>query len=251
MKTSLNYKILFWILFIITWYLMGRVIHSNLILPYPHKVLYKIIDLLKNPYFYQHLIATMLRGIMGLLLALIFGLIFGIIKNPYVYNSIRSIIDLFQSNPLIVWITLALFWFGFGDKTIIFIVFVVLFPNFYLNTYNAIKNMPREYIELFKIYPVCKKKYFLKFLIPYLKPFLLPSFAISIVSSFKISAMAEFFSGEKGIGFLISYAKTFLNVEEVYAYALFLFLLSKSSEFIFQRTGFLRESVKNGFFKTN
>lgn len=247
MKNSLGYKLLFWIGFILIWYLMGKVINSELILPLPHKVFYKFFELLKNTSFYYNLLITIFRGTVGLLLALVLGIIIGYIKNPYFYNAIRNIIDIFQSNPIIVWITIALFWFGFGDKTIIFTVFIVLFPNFYLVTYNAIKNIPREYIELFKIYPISKKDYLFKFLIPYLKVFILPNLAISTISSFKITAMAEFFSGEKGIGFLLSYAKTLLNIEEVYAYALCLFLLSKFFEFIFRKIGLLKESKNYDF----
>lgn len=247
MRNSLSYKLSFWIGFILIWYLMGMVINSELILPLPHKVFYKFAELLRNSSFYYNLLTTIFRGVIGLFLALVLGVMIGFIRNPYFYNAIRNIIDIFQSNPIIVWITIALFWFGFGNKTIIFTVVIVLFPNFYIVTYNAIRNIPNEYIELFKIYPISKKNYLFKFLIPYLKVFLLPNFAISTISAFKITAMAEFFSGEKGIGFLLSYAKTLLNIEEVYAYALCLFLLSKSFELIFQKIGLLKENKNYDF----
>lgn len=251
MKNSLIYKILFWIIFIFLWSLIGKSLNSPVILPLPYKVFLKISELLKDSSFYTHLIITIFRSLIGLILALILGLMLGFIKNLYIYISIRNIIDLFQSNPLIVWITIALFWFGFGNKSIIFTVFIVLFPNFYIPVYNAINHIPREYKELFKIYPIPKKKYLTKFLIPYLKPFLLPNLAISIISSFKITAMAEFFSGENGIGFLLSYAKTFLNTEEVYAYAVLLFLLSKFFELIFKKLGLLQVKERYDFSETN
>nr|WP_276898904.1 ABC transporter permease subunit [Dictyoglomus thermophilum] len=247
MRNSLVFKISFWIIFIFIWYLMGSAINSKLILPLPHKVLYKVLELFSERNFYHHLFITLLRSIGGFILALFLGFLLGCIKNKFLYSAIRNIIDIFQSNPLIVWITIALFWFGFGNKTIVFTVFIVLFPNFYLITYNAINNIPKEYIELFKIYPISRKKYLTKFLIPYLKPFLLPTLANSIISSLKITAMAEFLSGESGIGFLLSYAKTFLNTEEVYAYAVILFVFSKILEFIFIRLGILKGDRNYGF----
>ncbi len=247
MKNSLIFKLIFWIFFIIIWYLMGSAINSNLILPLPHKVFYKVLDLFEYKDFYSHLFITLIRSILGLFIALFLGFLLGFIKNKFFYSTIRNVIDIFQSNPLIVWITIALFWFGFGNKTIIFTVFIVLFPNFYLVTYNAINNIPKEYLELFKIYPISRKNYLTKFLIPYLKPFILPNLANSIISSLKITAMAEFLSGESGIGFLLSYAKTFLNTEEVYAYAVILFVLSKILELIFIKSGILKGDKNYGF----
>ncbi|MGC8930954.1 MAG: ABC transporter permease [Dictyoglomus sp.] len=247
MRNSLLFKLIFWISFIIIWYLMGTIINSNLILPPPHKVLYKFLDLFKHKDFYSHLFITFIRSTLGLFIALFSGFLLGYIKNKFFYSTIRNIIDIFQSNPLIVWITIALFWFGFGNKTIIFTVFIVLFPNFYLVTYNAINNIPKEYLELFKIYPISRKNYLIKFLIPYLKPFILPNLANSTISSLKITAMAEFLSGESGIGFLLSYAKAFLNIEEVYAYAVILFILSKILELIFIKSGILKGDKNYGF----
>uniref|UniRef100_A0A7C3MKD0 ABC transporter permease subunit n=1 Tax=Dictyoglomus thermophilum TaxID=14 RepID=A0A7C3MKD0_DICTH len=245
MKNSLRFKIIFWIIFFIFWYLMGLRVNSPAIFPYPHKVILKTISLLSDTEFLYHLSLTIIRSLVGLFLAFFIGFILGNIKNKKFYVGIRNIIDIFQSNPLIIWITLALLWFGFGSRTVIFTTFIMLFPNLYLSVYHAIKNVPTEYIELFKIYPISKKDYITKFLIPYIKPFILPVLANSTISSFKISAMSEFFATNNGIGFLLSYAKTFLNTEYIYAISIYLFIISKLLEYIFRKMNILKEDLKS------
>lgn len=238
-------KIALWSSLIVVWYIMSYILSSNIILPYPHTVFLEAIRLILNLDFIKHLSISFSRGIIGLLLSFSLGFLLGLVNNRFLYEGIRSIIDIFQSNPLIVWITIALVWFGFGTPVIIFTVFIMLFPNFYLQVYYAIKNIPNNYRDLFLVYPLDKKRYFVKFLFPYLKPYLLPVFANSLLSSFKITAMAEFFSANSGIGFLLSYSKTFLNTKEIYAYALYLFLISKFLEFMFIRLKILeRNDVK-------
>lgn len=238
-------KITLWIFLVLIWYMISYILSSSIILPYPHTVFLEAIRLILNLNFIKHLSISLSRSIAGFLLSLSLGFLLGLVNSRFLYKGIRSIIDIFQSNPLIVWITLALVWFGFGTSVVIFTVFIMLFPNFYLQVYHAIKNIPNKYRELFLVYPLDKKSYLVKFLFPYLKPYLLPVFANSLLSSFKITAMAEFFSANNGIGFLLSYSKTFLNTKEIYAYALYLFLISKFLEFIFIRLKILeRDDVK-------
>jgi len=234
-QKNLYFNIIFVLLIFLLWYVMGVFINSELILPLPYEVIKTSINLLKKLSFWQNLFLTILRAIIGLSLSLLSSLILGLVKNKYFYLALRNIIDIFQSNPIIIWISLALIWFGFGTKTVIFTVIIMLFPNFYLSIYHAINNIPEEYKDLFKIYPVSTKDYYTKFLFPYLKLYILPVFINSLISSFKIVTMAEFLSANNGIGYMLSYSKTFLNTKEIYAYALYLFIMSKTEEKILGR----------------
>lgn len=229
-KNSISFNILFLILIFCLWYIMAYLIHSDIILPYPHSVISDGISLFISSNLLRHLLVTVYRAILGLSLSFISGLILGALETERLHLVIRGVVDFFQSNPIIVWITLALLWLGFGTWTVLFSIFIMLFPNFYLSVYSAVLNIPRGYKELFVSYPISRVDYVFKFYIPYLKPFITPVFINSLTSSLKITAMAEFFATNNGIGFLLGQAKTFLNTREIYFYAILLYLIVKLSE---------------------
>lgn len=70
------------------------------------------------------LLASFQRLAIGLVIALILGTVLGVIlaKSKVIDDTIGSLILPLQSVPSIVWLPLAIIWFGLNEKAIIFIV---------------------------------------------------------------------------------------------------------------------------------
>ncbi|MCK5294952.1 MAG: ABC transporter permease, partial [Arcobacteraceae bacterium] len=86
--------------------------------------------MIQNPEVLENITITMKRIFIGLgssiILASILGVIAGLVR-PIAY-MVQPIVTIMLGMPSIAWIVLAMIWFGMGDPTVIFVVFVATFP---------------------------------------------------------------------------------------------------------------------------
>ena len=238
MKSFLLTKLLPLLGFLIVWQIVSLFLNP-LVLPSPLLVFSKIILILQSKGFYVAISATLLRALIGLVIALVAGTLFGFLMHfsKAFSTFMHPIIIILQSLPVISWLLLALIWF---DSSVIpiFIVAISTMPIIILNVFEGLKEVSGEYIELVKFYDLSFKKCLQGLYIPSITAYLISAYKIIIGLCIKTSVMAEVISRVKqGIGAEMNLAWINVDTAEVLAYTVlivfFTFLTERLLTLIF------------------
>ncbi len=200
--------------------------YNAVILPGPMMTLKSLFNSLGDIVFYNALIVSCIRLLTALSLSLIlgitFGLLMGIIKP--LKDFISPVIYLLQSIPPILYITLAMIWFGLNGKATIFIVTVVSFPILSVNLCEGFANIDPKLIEMGHTFRFSRTRIIFKIIIPSLINYLKSGLIIMLGLSWKMLVMGEVLSAGTGIGALLTEARMNLETEKVFSLGLIIII---------------------------
>ena len=221
--------------FIAVWQVASEA-YGPLILPEPATVFSKACEILKN-FAANDLALSLKRALAGTFLALFAGICSGLAAGYF--KSLRAflnpLITVLLSTPPIVWIVLAIFWFHFGDTSVLFTVVIVVAPMTFASAAQAMASVSTEYTELFDSYKSSILKKLRYLYAPHLIERLLPAIYVAVSNGAKVLVMAELLGANDGIGAKIAEARVNIDTVEVMAYvclviaftALFDYLVTK------------------------
>ena len=107
----------------------GSAIFGEFMLPAPADVFQKALELLDH--FQQNEIGISLwRSVVGITIALVAGLAAGLIAGSFktAMALLKPVITILLAMPPIIWVVMALFWFGFGNPSVLFTIIVLVAP---------------------------------------------------------------------------------------------------------------------------
>jgi len=176
---------------------------------------------------------TMKRIFFGLglsiFLASVLGVVAGLVK-PLSY-MLSPIITIMLGMPSIAWIVLAMIWFGMGNPTVIFVVFVATFPIIFLGSFTGMQSIDKELLTMAESFNLSLKTKLLNIYFPHIFSFIFPAWLTAIGLSWKIVMMAELISSDDGMGSLLATARSHIDTTSVMA----LLMLMVSLLILFER----------------
>ncbi len=97
----------------------------------------------------NHLIASLMRVLMGFSLAACLGILLGLLSGRIkrAYRILDPMIQMLRAVPGIGWLPLAMIWFGVGQKTTVFLIALAAFFPIYLNVAHGAARIPMELIQ--------------------------------------------------------------------------------------------------------
>jgi NitT/TauT family transport system permease protein len=131
--------------------------------------------------------------------------------------------------PPIVWVVLALFWFGPVGKVTIFTVAIGIAPIVFAGTLAGIRAAQPELDELAVAFNAPPAQRFREIRLPQIMTPLLPALTTSLGLAWKMALMAEILSDDSGIGGQIATTRAYLDITGTMAWvtaALILLLLT-------------------------
>ncbi len=241
MKNSIFNKIMlifqsttgFLVVFLV-WLILARKT-SSFILPGPGEVLQALNRLFYSGELAGNLIVTIKRTITGYGLALLAGFIIALLMNinRTVKRVFRPLITVIQTTPPVVWIVLAVIWFGVAeDFTPVFMIFVVTFPVVFINVFVGLQDINQELIEMARVYSWGKRQIIRHIYLPSLVPHLVSGVSIGFSFAWKSTVFAEFIGSSSGIGYALSVANNNLETSVLFAWALVLIILMLIVEYL-------------------
>ena len=122
------------------------------------------------------------------------------------------------SMPPIIWIVLAIFWFGFGNSSTIFTIIITVLPLTFASSMVGMMSVSEELKEMFDAYKlgICKKIRHLY--VPHLTSHIISSLSVAVGMGVKIVIMGELLGANDGMGAKIASARVMLDTTEVMAY---------------------------------
>jgi sulfonate transport system permease protein len=126
-----------------------------------------------------------------------------------IFHGIRQV-------PLVGWIPLIILWFGIGEiSKIVFIAIGAFYP-VVINTFEGIRNVPKQYVEVAQVFEYGKFKLLQKVILPASLPSILTGIRFSLTVSWMLVVGAELFMvASAGIGNMISEAREYFRMDIV------------------------------------
>ena len=206
------------VLFVTAWALFAMLFNS-FIFPGPIEVAQSLIKLIFSGEIFPHIFATLKRAIVGFLLGLTFGSIIGYLTgmNKYVNAVLKPIIELLRPIPPIAWIPLAILWFGLGDTSAFFIIFLASFFPVFTSVYFGVTSLPIVCEKVSKNYSLTFMQHFVHVVFPFSVPYLINGCKTAIGWAWMCVIAAEIISSSQGLGYFIEINRYSLETANVIA----------------------------------
>jgi NitT/TauT family transport system permease protein len=175
----------------------------------------------------ESFIITLRRTLIAYGLAVILGIITALLlyRFKFLQRTFRPLITVIQATPPVVWVSLAVVWFGVADDlTPIFLIFIVSLPVIFVNIFQGLEDMNVELVEMARAYSTPKYRILKEIYLPSLLPALVSALSIAFAFAWKSSVFAEFIASSSGIGYQLSRANSMMATDRLFAWTIVLIL---------------------------
>lgn len=196
--------VLFIFALLILWEVSVRT-HPGLILPGPIAVVAGIAELIRDGLLLKYIVASLFRVTWGFVLACVTAIPMGLALGWYRRGEMafNPLTQLFRPISPLAWIPIAILWFGVGDLSAIFLIFVGCFFPLLLAAMTAVHNIPAVYIHAGRNFGLSPSAFVARVLYPAVIPQLLVGMRITLGVAWLVVVAAEMIAVSSGLGFLI------------------------------------------------
>ena len=221
-------------LFVAAWDL-GNQYYGDVILPAPLDTFANLQRLFSDEEFLKNLSITVDRAVIGFVLSMGVGTALGLLAGFFVTASItsRPIVTILMGMPPIAWIVLAMIWFGMGDATVEFTVFVASMPIVFIGALQGTRTLEDKFEEMADTFRVPWWMKFTDIYIPHIFSYIFPAWVSALGMAWKIVVMAELLATSGGIGAQLALARSQLDTETALALVVVMVGLLMVVEYIF------------------
>lgn len=208
-------RIIFFTAIVAFWEIGSRLeLWLPIILPSPSMVLDALGTGFEDKTLIYDLVASFKRLAVGLGLSLLIGSALGVLlaKSKTADETIGTVILALQAVPSIVWLPLAIMWFGMNETSVIFVV--VLGGTFVmtLNMRSGIKNVPPLYIRAAQTMGSSGWDLFVRVIFPASIPHVVTGARLAWAFCWRALMAGELLSTGPGLGYTLRFASDFGNM---------------------------------------
>lgn len=195
--------------FLLLWQLLVSVSKIGEIVPGPLKVFPQFLRAFVYPIgsltITGHVLSSLARVMTGFLLASAAGVILGILMgtNRTARAIVRPIFEIIRPIPGIAWIPLAILWFGIGEVSKIFIIFISAAVVVTLNAFEGALAVDETLVGAARMLGANKRQIFLRIVLPSCIPQVFAGLQTALSVSWMVVLAAEMVRSEYGVGWLI------------------------------------------------
>ena len=184
-----------------------------------------------------HTGVTLAEALSGFAIAAVFGvgLSGGIVHSRFLERGLLPYIIVSNAIPIIAIMPLLTIWFGFGIVPRIMICAIISFFPIVTNTTRGLRATDHRIIELMRSINATPRQVFLKVQLPSALPFIFAGFKIAASLALVGAVVAEFYSSDRGLGYLIITSATELRTALLFVAIAILALLGVISFSLFGR----------------
>lgn len=236
-KKYAPYLSILFLLFV--WQITAKIIDLPMFFPAIDDLVVSFAALLSSASFYLSLGATLIRGVIGILISFLIaaGLSLVFARIDWLYELFRPILAVMRSVPVISFILLALI-FLHAESIPLLIGFLTMFPLLTENLTKGMAGMRPELTILSQQFRFSRRNHFCQIIYPQIKPFLYSGLASAAGFGWRAIIMGEVLSQcTLGIGSEMKRAQTFIALSDLIAWTLIAILIGFLTDKIVRRLG--------------
>lgn len=234
---SLAVFLLLWQLFSVS----GLVMQQKL--PGPIKTVAALVELATigmppGYLLWGHIEHSLLRVWLGFLaaglLAISLGIMIGVF--PYIRLALSPLIEILRPIPPLAWIPLSILWFGIGNPSAVFVIFIGAFFPILLNTVTGIETVEKKYIDVACTLGSSQWDIIRRVLLPGALPIIFTGLKLGWQICWMTLIAAEFtgIRSGYGLGYLIIIARDIQRPAMIVAGMLIIGVIGYFSNFVFE-----------------
>lgn len=194
--------------------------YGALILPDPRTAFATLGELLSRGTAWPELTVTARRALAGFALALVAGSLLGLAAGVSMTASMmsRPIVTVLIGTPPIAWLVLALLWFGAGDGTPIFTVFVACAPIVFVGAMQGARTLDGQLKDMASAFRLPPRMRLTDVYLPHVVSYLFPAWIAALGISWKVVVMAELLASSDGVGAALAVSRSHLDTAATLAW---------------------------------
>jgi NitT/TauT family transport system permease protein len=178
---------------------------GSAIFPTPWQVLTGAFELLEDGTLWRHIASSLLRVTTGFSLAVLIavplGLWMGWVRGAF--DTLNPIFQMLRPISPIAWIPIAILWFGVGDASPIYLIFISSVFPMMVQTTAGVHTIERRYLRAAENFGVSRRTLFGKVVIPAVLPQIIVGMRIGLGVAWLVVVAAEMIALRSGLGYLI------------------------------------------------
>ena len=190
---------------LITAWWVTVIVTESAIFPTPLQVLAGARELVEDGTLWEHIGASLFRVGAGFLLAVILavplGLWMGWVRGAYI--TLNPLFQMLRPISPIAWIPLAILWFGVGNVSPIFLIFLSSVFPMIVQTVSGVHTIERRYLWAAANFGVSRYTLFRRVVIPAVFPQIIVGMRIGLGVAWLVVVAAEMIALRSGLGYMI------------------------------------------------
>lgn len=190
-------------LLVLWWAIVAKT--GSAIFPTPWQVVTGTLELVRDGVLWEHIGASLFRVGAGFLLAVVvaipLGLWMGWVKGAF--TTLNPIFQMLRPISPIAWIPVAILWFGVGNASPIYLIFISSVFPMIVQTTSGVHTIEQRYLRAAANFGVSRRDLFLKVVIPAVLPQIIVGMRIGLGVAWLVVVAAEMIALRSGLGYLI------------------------------------------------
>lgn len=197
------------IAFLIIWELVSRLTSAKMFLPAASVVIKAFLTSFVIPIgkytMFMHIGISLYRVLVAFSIATLAGILLGVFMGySKVFEAIfKPLFEFVRPIPPLAWIPMSILWFGIGDGSKWFIIFLGSFTFITVNTYDGTKNVDKTLIGAARMLGASERQVFTRIVLPSAIPYIFAGLQIAITAAWSAVVAAEMIRSDEGVGWLI------------------------------------------------
>ena len=192
------------LLFILVWHIAVIATGAPLV-PTPWQVALAIFELARKGLLVKYAVASLFRVTWGYLAALVlavpFGLALGLSRRGEA--AVNPFLQILRPISPLAWIPIAILWFGVGDLSAVFLIFLASFFPLTVAAMQAVQNIESVHLAAGRNFGLSRAQLVKHVVLPAVTPQLIVGMRITLGIAWLVVVAAEMIAVNSGLGFLI------------------------------------------------
>jgi NitT/TauT family transport system permease protein len=190
---------------LLTVWWLAVVLTGSAIFPTPWQVVTGTVELAQDGTLWDDIGASLMRVATGFLLAVAvavpLGLWMGWVKGAF--STLNPLFQMLRPISPIAWIPIAILWFGVGNESPIFLIFISSVFPMVVQTTAGVHTIERRYLRAAENFGVSRYTLFRRVIIPAVLPQIIVGMRIGLGVAWLVVVAAEMIALRSGLGYLI------------------------------------------------
>jgi taurine transport system permease protein len=203
---------------LIVWAVGWEIARPALItLPSPLEVWRTVRHLWDNGQLQANTSASIYRWVLGFGVGVVSGLVFGFLAglSPLISRMAEPVVSFFMAISGIVWLPIAIVWFGLGTSTVVFIIWNSVFFLIFANTMLGVRSVATVLEDAVRTLGASRMHIIMRVLVPGALPHILEGLRSGLGFGWRALIAAEIIGATTGLGAMIYQAKEFLRSDVI------------------------------------
>lgn len=178
---------------------------QSAIFPTPWQVVAGASELIEDGTLWEHIAASLMRVTAGFFLAFALAIPLGLWMGRVTtaYMTLNPIFQILRPISPIAWIPIAILWFGVGNASPIFLIFIAAIFPMILQTAVGVHTIDSRYLRAAENFGVSRFELMRRVVVPAVLPQVLVGMRVSLGVAWLVVVAAEMIALKSGLGYLI------------------------------------------------